>query len=55
MQGREDEAAAAGEGGGGNTFNDAELDEKIHGDFLISKKKNLFEQWICRSGSNFNC
>ncbi len=39
MQGREDEAAAAGEGGGGNTFNDAELDEKIHGDFLISKKK----------------
>jgi cysteine desulfurase/selenocysteine lyase len=39
MQGGEDEAAAAGEGGGGNTFNDAELDEKIHGDFLISKKK----------------
>lgn len=38
MEGEEDEAAAAAEGGG-NTVNDAEIDEKIHGDFLISKKK----------------
>ncbi len=36
MEGEEDEAAG---GGGANTVNDAELDEKIHGDFLISKKK----------------
>ena len=38
MEGEEDEA---GGGGGGNTVNDAEIDEKIHGDFLISKKKYI--------------
>lgn len=39
MEGEEDEAAAGGRGGEINTVNDAEIDEKIHGDFLISKKK----------------
>jgi cysteine desulfurase/selenocysteine lyase len=38
MDGVVDEAAGNGLAGE-NTVNDAELDEKIHGDFLISKKK----------------
>lgn len=37
MEGEEDEAASVVSGG--NTVDDAELDEKIQGDFLISKKK----------------